>query len=86
MQDYEASQSGQKQECQEENQLMLYQASIPHEAATIEEFRANPVEARAYLAAVIADGDPGEIQLAKRRVEAALGDEWTEKSKNNFPS
>lgn len=48
-------------------------ASIPHEAATVEEFRVNPDEARAYLAAVIADGDLTEIQLAKRRVEVALG-------------
>lgn len=46
---------------------------ISHETATIEEFRANPDEARAYLAAVLADGGPDEIQLAKRRVEAALG-------------
>jgi probable addiction module antidote protein len=53
--------------------IMKYPASVSHEDATIEEFKNNPVEAAAYLTAVLEDGDQQEVLLALRRIAVAYG-------------
>lgn len=46
--------------------------SQSHEAATIQEFKENPQEARAYLRSVLENGSDSEFLFALRRVYAAL--------------
>ena len=51
---------------------MQLAACTSHENSTIEEFKSNPVEAAAYLTAVLDDGDPQEASLALRRIAEAF--------------
>lgn len=48
--------------------------SVSHEVASIQEFRENPQEARAYLRSVLEEGSHSEFLRALRRVNAALGE------------
>lgn len=47
------------------------QASVSHEAATIQEFKDNPQEASTYLKSALADGNHEEIMQALRRINAS---------------
>ena len=47
-------------------------ASESHEEATVREFKEDPQQAAAYLAEVAGEGDPEEVLLALRRINAAF--------------
>lgn len=47
-------------------------AALSHEEATIQELKANPEEATAYLRSVLADGDVNEVLLALKRLTSTL--------------
>lgn len=53
---------------------MQYPNCRSHTEAVIEEFKANPEEAVAFLDAVLEDGEPDEIQVAIGYIKAAFGE------------
>jgi DNA-binding phage protein len=52
---------------------MITELTRSHESATIERFQRDPDFAADYLAAILIDGDEGEIAHALKRIEKAFG-------------